>query len=178
MNVPPGLRETLLDHAVAMLAAGAEPGVRALARAAGVSAMAPYRHFTDKAALMAAVAGRGFAMLRSALETADAEGSDAERLVAQGEAYVAFALAHPALFRAMFACGAPAPGQPGEPALAILTQRVAPLAGARAAEATLGCWAIVHGLATLALDGGLTLAAEQVRAVLTLHVAGIVGAAR
>jgi AcrR family transcriptional regulator len=173
------LRDTLLDHAIAMLEGGeAAPGIRAVARAAGVSAMAPYRHFADKAALLAAVAERGFAMLHAALAKADAQGSDAERLVAQGAAYVAFARAHPALFRSMFACAAPAPKQPDAPAFAILTGRVAALAPAAVAEATLGCWAIVHGLATLALDGGVTLTPDLVRAVLTLHVAGIATAAR
>jgi len=170
-----GLRDTLLDHAIAMLEAGeAEPGIRALARAAGVSAMAPYRHFADKAALLSAVAERGFAMFLAALSAADAEGSDAERLVAQGVAYVDFACAHPALFRAMFACGAGAPKQPDAPAFAILTRRVAALVGEDDPVAALGCWAIVHGLATLALDGGVPLAAAQVRAVLRTYVAGIV----
>lgn len=176
MKVPaPALRDTLLDHAIAMLEAGeAEPGIRAVARAAGVSAMAPYRHFADKAALLAAVAERGFATLHTALAAADAHGSDAERLVAQGQAYVAFALAHPALFRAMFTCGGAAPKQPDAPAFSILTNRVAALAApGMEQEATLGCWAIVHGLAMLALDGGLPLVPEQVRSVLTLHVAGI-----
>ncbi len=170
-----GLRDTLLDHAIAMLEAGeAEPGIRALARAAGVSAMAPYRHFADKAALLSAVAERGFAMFLDALSAADAEGSDAERLVAQGVAYVAFAGAHPALFRAMFACGAGAPKEPDAPAFTILTRRVAALVGEDDPVAALGCWAIVHGLATLALDGGVPLAAPQVRAVLRTYVAGIV----
>lgn len=170
-----GLRDTLLDHAIAMLEAGeAEPGIRALARAAGVSAMAPYRHFADKAALLAAVAERGFAMLLAALSVADEQGGDAERLVAQGAAYVDFACAHPALFRAMFARGAAAPKQPDAPAFAILTERVAALLGAEDPVAALGCWAIVHGLATLALDGGVQLAPEQVRAVLRTYVAGIV----
>jgi AcrR family transcriptional regulator len=56
-----GLRETLIVEALRMLEAGSEePTLRAVARAAGVSAMAPYRHFPDKAGLMAAVANRGF----------------------------------------------------------------------------------------------------------------------
>ena len=37
-----------------------EPSLRAVARAAGVSAMTPYRHFPDKTALLAAVADHGF----------------------------------------------------------------------------------------------------------------------
>ena len=176
----PALRDTLLDNAIAMLEAGeAEPGIRAVARAAGVSAMAPYRHFADKAALLAAVADRGFTKLHAALAAADAQGSDAERLVAQGQAYVAFALAHPALFRAMFTRGAGPPKQPDAPAFSILADRVAALAAPDAQqEVTLGCRAIVHGLAMLALEGGVPLTLEQVRRVLTLHVAGITAPAR
>ncbi|MBW6525407.1 TetR/AcrR family transcriptional regulator [Sphingomonas sp. RHCKR7] len=162
-----------------MLEAGeSEPGIRALARAAGVSAMAPYRHFADKAALLTAVAERGFATLAAELAAADASGSDAERLVAQGRAYVAFARARPALFRLMFARpteGDPAPEKTREnaPAFAILADRVAALAGRDAADATLGCWAIVHGLATLALDSRVDAPPAQVSAVLALYVAGI-----
>ena len=171
------LRDQLLDHAVRLLQEGAEePSIRALARAAGVSAMAPYRHFPDKGALLGGVADRGFAMLADVLAKADGTGDDAERLVAQGIAYVAFAQAHPALFRLMFArrCAPAATIPAEEPAFAILSHRVAMLAGDRAAEATLGCWSIVHGLATLALDGVVAVTPAQARAVLTLHVAGIV----
>lgn len=179
MNVPANLRDQLLDHAEAMLEAGeSEPGIRALARAAGVSAMAPYRHFADKAALLGAVAERGFATLAARLVAADATGSDQERLIAQGLAYVAFARAHPALFRLMFARrveGACAPEKTREnaPAFAILADRVAAMTGRDDDDATLGCWAIVHGLATLALDSRVDAPAPQVRAVLALYVAGI-----
>ena len=179
MRVSANLRDQLLDHAEAMLEAGeSEPGIRALARAAGVSAMAPYRHFADKAALLAAVTERGFATLAARLAAADVEESDAERLIAQGLAYVAFARAHPALFRLMFARPmegeqAPEKSRENAPAFAILADRVAALAGSGAADATLGCWAIVHGLATLALDSRVDAPPAQVRAVLALYVAGI-----
>lgn len=169
-----GLRDRLLDRAIAMLEGGEpEPGIRALARAAGVSAMAPYRHFADKAALLAAVAARGFAMLRDALEEADGQGSDTERLVAQGLAYIAFALAHRALFRLMFFRRCDAADQPDAAAFAVLGRRVAAVTGGTMPEAALGCWAIVHGLATLALDTGVTIEVAQRRAILTHHVAGI-----
>ena len=171
------LRDALLDHAVEMLDAGdAEPGIRALARAAGVSAMAPYRHFADKDALLVAVAERGFAILAEALARADRTGDNATRLVAQGMAYLGFARDHPGLFRLMFArrC-APADGTPPErAAFATLSARVAAIAGTDAPEAILGCWAIVHGLAMLALDGAAPVPLEQARAALALHVAGIV----
>ncbi len=179
MNVPPNLRDQLLDHAEAMLEAGeSEPGIRALARASGVSAMAPYRHFADKAALLAAVADRGFATLAARLVAADGTGSDRERLIAQGLAYVAFARARPALFRLMFArpvTNECAPGKRREnaPAFAIMADRVAAITGSDDADATLGCWAIVHGLATLALDSRVDAPPDQVGAVLALYVAGI-----
>ena len=100
------LRDTLIDQALAMLDAGEHDlSLRAVARSAGVSAMAPYRHFPDKAALLRAAADRGFAALDEALRAADARGSrqsGADALVEQGLAYVGFAIDRPALFRLMF----------------------------------------------------------------------------
>lgn len=66
-------------------------GLRAVAREAGVSAMAPYRHFRDKEALLAAVALHGFETLREVLLAADQQPDAQKALLAQGEAYVAFA---------------------------------------------------------------------------------------
>lgn len=147
-----GLRARLVAAAVAALEAGASDlSLRALARDVGVSAMAPYRHFADKAALMGAVAGHGFERLREALVEADAAAEGSEAVVAQGLAYLRFAQAHPALFRLMFS-GACVPPEPvGETAYSILARRVATLTNDPAA--TLACWALVHGLAVLALEG-------------------------
>src|SRR5262245_65147086 len=72
--------------------------LRELARRAGVSHNAPYRHFPDREALLAALAAEGFAMLGSAQREAAA----AAGLRGMGEAYVRFALAHPQRFRLMF----------------------------------------------------------------------------
>src|ERR1041384_3630542 len=68
--------------------------VRELARRAGVSHNAPYRHFPDRASLHAALAAEGFEMLAGALR------SRPQREM--GEAYIGFALAHPERFRLMF----------------------------------------------------------------------------
>ena len=147
-----GLRARLIAAAVTALEAGASDlSLRALAREVGVSAMAPYRHFADKAALMGAVAGYGFERLHEVLTQADAEGEGSEAVVAQGLAYLRFAQAHPALFRLMFsgACVPPAPL--GETAYGVLASRVGALTDDPAA--TLACWALVHGLAVLALEG-------------------------
>jgi AcrR family transcriptional regulator len=154
------LPAALIAAARAILAEdGAEAlSLRAVARRAGVSAMAPYRHFPDKEALLAAVAADGFREFAAALEAADGAAPPGEALLAQGAAYVRFACAHPALFRLMF--GPPRNGAhpklKHDEALAhsVLARRVAaetpePLRATR----TLACWSLVHGLASLIIDG-------------------------
>lgn len=174
-----GLRQRLVEAAIALLDQGGGDGVtlRALAKATGVSAMAPYRHFADKAALLGAVAEAGFAMLAEVLARADAADSPRAALVAQGVAYFHFAQARPALFRLMFrgepGCEMP-PGRYGE-AFEILSRRVASLACRDPATATMAAWGTVHGLATLALDGKLPAADAPIAAALALLADGIAG---
>ena len=156
------LRDGLIAAALEILEEGGLAGLslREAARRAGVSAMAPYRHFEDKEALIAGVAAVGFHRFADILRSADAKPDAHEALVAQGVAYVAFACAQPALFRLMF--GATSPNVKGDLALAgesayaVLAARVASLAKpSDAATWALTCWAVVHGLAMLALDGKL-----------------------
>lgn len=92
------LRRALLDAGTAMLEAGglAALSLREVARKAGVSHNAPYRHFADREALLAGIATAGFDALGAAM--AEAKG---DRL-AVGVAYVQFALARPRLFDLMF----------------------------------------------------------------------------
>lgn len=75
------------------------------ARRAGVSIAAPYRHFADRDALLAAVAARGFAELQDVLDAMAAPEDPVERAVAIAEAYVGFALVDAARFEVMFAGG-------------------------------------------------------------------------
>jgi len=99
------LQRALVDAAVAIIAErGAEAfTLREAARRLGVNHRAAYRHFADKAALLAAVAEQGFRGLMEATRAAAAEGAGpAERLAAAARAYVAFAAEHPAHFRVMF----------------------------------------------------------------------------
>lgn len=133
-----------------------EPSLRAVARAAGVSAMAPYRHFPDKAGLLAAVADHGFNVLRSALVAADDQPDAREALFAQGMAYIDFARRNPALFRLMYS------HQYGSASTAavqatyeVLARRVAGILPAHAAAATLACRSIVQGIAAIELSGRL-----------------------
>ena len=78
--------------------------MREVAREAGVSHQAPYHHFGDREAILAAIAAEGFAKLQQELERAAAStGDDAAKAVeAMGCAYVDFALRHPAYFQVMF----------------------------------------------------------------------------
>lgn len=171
----PDLRERLLTAALAALERGEDVGLRAVARDAGVSAMAPYRHFRDKAALLTAVALRGFDDLRRELLAADTRPDPRDALVAQGEAYLAFARTSPALFRLMFSGHHGGPPPVEDNAYGVMVRRVRQLAPANVEAATLACWSVVHGMATLALDGGLpTEGSPHERAALTMVVTGLV----
>jgi len=99
------LRQTLIREALLALESGDEESLslRALAKAAGVSPNAPYRHFASRKELLAALAAEGFALFADRIEEAgDKTGPALERLVALGEAYVSFAVGHPALYHLMF----------------------------------------------------------------------------
>jgi len=161
------LRGRLLADGLALLETeGLEAlSLRELARKAGVSPMAPYRHFADKAALLDALTLEGFAALREGLEAADAAaGEDARRaLVAQGLVYVNFAAERPHLFGLMF--GRPPSWQQGAStaeldrpgtAFHLFARRIRACAPAdEFGAALLAAHACVHGLASLARDGRL-----------------------
>jgi AcrR family transcriptional regulator len=171
------LRTALVAAALDLLESGGEGALslRAAARVCGVSAMAPYRHFADKDALLEAVAASGFEALAAGLEAADGSAAGAEALGAQGAAYVTFACRHPALFRLMFM--RPGRKAAGSRAYGILERRAAALAGPAqlpAEDLTLAAWSLVHGLAALILDGRVPLegaAAEAAARRITLAFA-------
>src|SRR3990170_140547 len=77
--------------------------LRAAAREAGVSHMAPYRHFESKDDLLAAIAEQGFLALTQRMDDAAARhGKRPQSRSGVGVAYVSFALDNPALYRLMF----------------------------------------------------------------------------
>src|SRR5215831_9732799 len=99
------LRQALIRSALEILSQAGAAGLslRAAARRARVSAMAPYRHFADKEALLAAVAEYGFQQLAGRLAAAAAAAADPRAgLGALGVAYVIFARDEPSLFKLMF----------------------------------------------------------------------------
>lgn len=133
--------------------------LRQLARDVGVSATAVYRHFPDKRALFAALADAGIGRLAQAQQAAADAAAPEQSFAATGRAYVRFALAHPALFRLIFAYACPeGPAVFGQSLAARMLQEHAAARTNDPAEARrliVQAWALVHGLAMLMLDGQL-----------------------
>ncbi|WP_439659569.1 TetR/AcrR family transcriptional regulator [Lentzea sp. HUAS TT2] len=156
------LRATLMTIAMRMLEAGEPFSLRGIAREAGVSPTAPYRHFADRDALESALAAEGLRDLKAdLLQDGGGPPATVADLAELGVAYVDFALRRPALFRLMFGN----PCDDANDARVRAAAEVHELLGAAvsgvfpdvdpAALATAG-WGLVHGLACLHLDGKLT----------------------
>lgn len=162
------LRAALIAAAEAVIAERGLDGfsLRETARRAGVSPAAPAHHFKDARGLLTAIAAQAFADLADTLEIADASaGTDREaRLKAQGKAYVAFALDHPARFDLMWRKPLldnddPALREAGDRAFEMLDRITrgegAPRSGSTdpALAPSIAAWSLVHGFARLAIDG-------------------------
>ncbi|MFI6519746.1 TetR/AcrR family transcriptional regulator [Spirillospora sp. NPDC050679] len=156
------LRAACLSAALELLEEDGATGLslRAVARRAGVSAMAPYRHYPNRDALISAVAAEGYRELAHDLAAAHPAPATPDDLAEIAVAYIRFALERPALFRVMFAepCD-PANGERVAAVAAItdyvrdIVQRVFPDVEPEALANAV--WALVHGLAFLHLDGKL-----------------------
>jgi AcrR family transcriptional regulator len=161
------LREALVEAALRLIR---EKGLAGFtfadaARAAGVSTAAPYRHFRDRDALLAAVAQRGFEAFALQLDKAWAEGKPAPRAAFQrvGTAYLDFARTQPASFTAMFEAGLPIDAElraAGDRAFAVLRRAcegvIATLPDGRRPPAlmmALHIWSLSHGIAVLFARG-------------------------
>lgn len=162
------LRTALLDAAERIVDAEGSPAfsLRELARAAGVSHAAPYKHFADRSALLSALAARWLAEFVDG-QRAAATGDPRQALLAAGTAYVQWARRHPPRYALMFD---PAlnrgPEDPG--AVGLEAARHRELLRALVADASrVGVihdppevagprlWATVHGLAALVILGHL-----------------------
>ena len=89
------LEETLLETAIQLIGEVGPAGftLREVARRAGVSHNAPYRHFADREKLLAAVAAQGFRELTQAMRDAtQGQAEPLDRLKVAGLAYIEFAL--------------------------------------------------------------------------------------
>lgn len=153
------LREALLGAALEALEgpSGTLLSLRELARVIGVSPAAVYRHFPNKEALLGAIGTEGLRLLGEAQQAAyDKAGGGVAGFAETGRAYVRFALAHPALFRLVFAHGEAGrlASDEADPARALLERTTAELTGngPAAERLALQAWAIAHGIAMLMLD--------------------------
>lgn len=159
------MRQALLAAAEALLAAGGAEAVtlRAVARRAKVSPGAPYYHFENKEALLAAIGEEGFRRLEAELDGAlfgiEPPGDRLERMVTT---YVRFATAHAAHYRFMFPPGADAMsdrplGEAAASAFKRLSLTIAALLPDAGPDEVVGdttlVWALCHGLVRLRADG-------------------------
>ena len=99
------LRLALLEATVAQIKeVGVEKlSLRGIARIAGVSQTAPYRHFKDKNELLAEVAAHAFSDLYQATsQQLIPQHSTRENIEATASAYIAFAIANPEKYKLMF----------------------------------------------------------------------------
>ena len=100
------LKNALIKAGVEILASEGLGGLslRKVAKQAGVSHAAPYSHFSDKQALIAAISTEGFKQLYIQIETViETHRADPETLLIETAwAYVQFALNEPDRFKLMF----------------------------------------------------------------------------
>ena len=169
MRKPTDLRQKVLDASLALIEEGGldRLSMREVARKAGVSHQAPYHYFSDREAILAALAGEGFSRLGQSLMRAGGQGAShpVQAEEAMGRAYVEFALRNPAYFQAMFRADAvpldryPDARKREDEAFGKLVEGVGAAFANQPADVreaiAVACWAMVHGLATLMLEGSL-----------------------
>ena len=182
------LRQALLDAARAIGEEGnlEQLTLREVARRAGVSHAAPYHHFKDKAAIITALAQDSDARLESAMRMA-IKGLKAPkaRLNAIGVEYVVHAFENPNEFRMLFRRETQSilepPCLPKEGAFAVLLEYVQECLEAKLFNfpdietGALYMWSLVHGLATLIVDGPLhytMTTKKQVKALVIKLIGG------
>jgi AcrR family transcriptional regulator len=150
-----------------------EFSLRELARRAGVSHNAPYKHFADKRELLAAVSAVGFEQLTKRMSDKIAGLSNARaQMFAMLRAYIQHGVENPALYRLMFGgyLTDPDHARPtieraaAEKTKALLARLIVDGGLGRAIPntprnerkidgAVLACWSLVHGLTLLLADG-------------------------
>ncbi|HYQ34354.1 MAG TPA: TetR/AcrR family transcriptional regulator [Mycobacterium sp.] len=163
------LKRALTGAALSLVAEKGPKGftLTEAARRAGVSVAAPYRHFADKAELLATVAEQGFRDLHADLAAAaDATPEPRARVIELGRAYVRWAVAHPDHYQVMFGAE---DVKANNPALAVAAeqafgdlldaitrcQEAAIVGGQDPREIAGPLWSLVHGVASLAIGGEL-----------------------
>ncbi len=164
------LKRALTEAALGLVSEKGPKGftLREVARRAGVSAAAPYRHFADKADLLAAVATQGFVQLHETLNAVAAETTDLHaRMVNMARAYVHWAVSHPDYYQAMFGAETDKSDHPelltaGARAFADLLDAIAQcqeagiLPNGDPFEIAGPTWSLLHGISTLSIGHDLS----------------------
>jgi AcrR family transcriptional regulator len=159
---------TIQVHGVAHLT------LRTVGQRLGVSRSALYRHFADKQALLAAVGGEGFRMLRQAVADAwEHNGHGRVGFEAMAKAYVHFAVAHPSHYRVMFG-GFIESAAKNEDFIGEARAAFQVLVDALVDQQNAGLirgddpvlmarfvWALVHGISMLVIDGQFREAGQR-----------------
>jgi AcrR family transcriptional regulator len=185
------LRRALVTTGLEMLA---EPGgwqftLRELARRAGVSHTASYKHFPDKAGLLAELALMGFDRLRTAIEAARPQPrvDPRDEFLAMCRGYIRFGVDNPNLYRLVFSADARQSAHAAMhgravAALDVLTglieggQRVGWLRPRAVLAQAAAVWAQLHGITLLAIDdlfGPDIVGSNAVDAALAVLLEGI-----
>jgi AcrR family transcriptional regulator len=165
------LRNALLEAVGEIISEKGLGGVslREAARRAGVSHAAPSHHFGDKMGMLTAFAARGFEefgqRMQVAADRAADDGVDAQ-LRAIGIAYLEFAVERQPYFEVMFRSEMHDSQDPDLKCIShdsfgvlmkvVEAKQPAELDGADPMHVAMKAWAMVHGLATLWLDGALS----------------------
>lgn len=169
------LRRALIVAGIELLAEGgaAALDLRKVARKAGVSHAAPYRHFEDKRALLAAIAEEGFVRLTEQLKRVPTTLSPEEVLSGLIHTYVNFALTEPALMREMFSgltidrMEYPDLHASSKIGLGLLIeviergQAAGTFVGGDSVKQALVLWAMFHGLAMLLLENQMPMVTAE-----------------
>ncbi|WP_294541112.1 TetR/AcrR family transcriptional regulator [uncultured Rhodoblastus sp.] len=186
------LREALLAAARGLISERGPAGftLAEAAKRVGVTGAAPYRHFADRNALVAALAQEGFEHFNEKLGSAWDSGrpDPVTALRRRGNAYLAFAKAEPGLYKAMFGDAGFLAGPTAPPdakiaaqkafdelvrtTVAVLRHFCAPENNARGLAVQI--WAMTHGVVELLLAGHFCGEAAQAGAVLETAVAALV----
>lgn len=191
----PDLKQTLIAAGLAILAEDgiSELNLRAVARRAGVSHTAPYRHFADKEALVVAIAEDGFRRLAeqlAAAKTATAAGAQAQ-LAAVGHAYIGFAVAQRDSFRLMFShiiahreqyrelCALASGCFHLLQGIVEAGQADREFCAGNSADLTRSAWSMLHGFASLLIEGQFSedgLDAQAQAQAIDVHLGCVVAA--
>ncbi|GAA6135593.1 TetR/AcrR family transcriptional regulator [Oceaniserpentilla sp. 4NH20-0058] len=164
------LRLALINASVDIIRAQGVAGLslRKLADAVGVSRTAPYHHFKDKDALLAAVASEGFSVLHKLLDQVSIEPNDPLNKILERSVmdYLNFAIKHPTEYELMFGAALWQDKQQAEfqrtakdcfRQYVILFEKLQSSSKINTQESPLRLaqitWATLHGLARLASDG-------------------------